>query len=57
LNLVIWVLPFVLMVVGAVALYLGARRWVHRAAATQAPAMDTDQRYAERLKRELASHE
>ena len=57
LNLIIWVLPFVLMVVGGVALYLGARRWVHRGVATQASTMDTDQRYAERLKRELASHE
>ena len=56
-NLVVWVLPFVLIPVGALAVYLGARRWVQSGAIAASSAARPDPRYAERLKRELESHE
>ena len=55
-NLVVWVLPFVLIPVGGVAVYLGARRWVRHGAAAEPSAPVTDPRYAERLKRELDAY-
>jgi cytochrome c-type biogenesis protein CcmH len=56
-NLVIWVLPFVLLPVGAAAVYLGARRWVRSSAAEASPARQPDSPYAERLQRELDSYQ
>jgi cytochrome c-type biogenesis protein CcmH len=56
-NLVIWVLPFALLPVGAVAVYLGARRWVRRGPAMESPPSTLETPYAERLKRELDSYE
>jgi cytochrome c-type biogenesis protein CcmH len=55
-NLVIWVLPFALLPVGAMAVYLGARRWVRRGPAMESrpPTLETPD--AERLKRELDSY-
>jgi cytochrome c-type biogenesis protein CcmH len=55
-NLIIWVLPFVLLPIGAAAVYLGARRWVRRPAAEESPPRDLDSPYAERLQRELDSY-
>jgi cytochrome c-type biogenesis protein CcmH/NrfF len=56
-NIVIWVLPFVLLPVGAMAVYLGARRWVRRGPALELPSPTLEPPYAERLKRELDSYE
>jgi cytochrome c-type biogenesis protein CcmH len=56
-NLVVWVLPFVLLPAGGIAVYVGTRRWVRAApAAEPAPAV-VDSRYAERLQRELDSYQ
>jgi cytochrome c-type biogenesis protein CcmH len=55
-NLVIWVLPFVLLPIGAAAVYVGARRWVRRSAASESPSQRLDSPYAERLQRELDSY-
>ena len=55
-NLVIWVLPFVLLPIGAAAVYVGARRWVRRSAASESPPPRLDPPYAERLQRELDSY-
>jgi cytochrome c-type biogenesis protein CcmH len=56
-NLVIWVLPFVLLPIGAAAVYVGARRWVRRSAAAESPSRQLDSPYAERLQRELDSYQ
>lgn len=56
-NLVIWVLPFVLLPIGAAVVYLGARRWVRRSAATESSSRRLDSPYAERLQRELDSYQ
>jgi cytochrome c-type biogenesis protein CcmH len=55
-NLVIWVLPFALLPVGAVAIYLGARRWVRSPSAGGSPPKG-DSSYQERLQRELDSYQ
>jgi cytochrome c-type biogenesis protein CcmH len=55
-NLVIWVLPFVLLPIGAVVVYVGARRWVRGSAAAASPSPALDASYAERLQRELDSY-
>ena len=56
-NLIIWVLPFALLPIGAVVVYLGARRWV-RSPTTEASASQlVDPPYAERLQRELDSYQ
>jgi len=55
-NLVIWVLPFVLLPIGAATVYWGARRWVRSSAATESPSRRLDSPYAERLQRELDSY-
>jgi cytochrome c-type biogenesis protein CcmH len=55
-NLVIWVLPFVLLPIGAAAVYWGARRWVRRSAGAESPSRQLDSPYAERLQRELDSY-
>ena len=56
-NLVIWVLPFVLLPIGAAVVYLGARRWVRRSAAAESSSRRVDSPYAERLQRELDSYQ
>jgi cytochrome c-type biogenesis protein CcmH/NrfF len=56
-NLVIWVLPFVLLPIGAAVVYLGARRWVRRSAAAESSAGQVDSPYAERLQHELDSYQ
>ena len=56
-NLVIWVLTFVLLPIGAAAVYLGARRWVRSPAVEESPARQPDAPYAERLQRELDSYQ
>jgi cytochrome c-type biogenesis protein CcmH len=56
-NLVIWVLPFVLLPIGAAAVYLGARRWVRSPPAGESPPPRLDSPYAERLQRELDSYQ
>jgi cytochrome c-type biogenesis protein CcmH len=56
-NLIIWVLPFVLLPIGAAVVYLGARRWVRRPAAGEAPPRGAESPYAERLQRELDSYQ
>jgi cytochrome c-type biogenesis protein CcmH len=55
-NLVIWVLPFALLPIGAVVVYLGARRWVRSPAGGETPPPRPDSPYAERLQRELDSY-
>jgi cytochrome c-type biogenesis protein CcmH len=56
-NLVIWVLPFALLPVGAAVIYLGARRWVRRPPAGGSPPAQVDSPYQERLQRELDSYQ
>jgi cytochrome c-type biogenesis protein CcmH len=56
-NLVIWVLPFVLLPIGAAVVYLGARRWVRGSAAAESSSQRIDSPYAERLQRELDSYQ
>jgi cytochrome c-type biogenesis protein CcmH/NrfF len=55
-NLVIWVLPFVLLPVGAFVIYLGARRWVRNSSPGESPPSRRDSPYAERLQHELDSY-
>ena len=55
-NLIIWVLPFVLLPIGAAVVYLRARRWVQHAAAEESPSRPTEAPYAARLQRELDSY-
>jgi cytochrome c-type biogenesis protein CcmH len=56
-NLIIWVLPFILLPIGAAAVYLGARRWVRGTAAGESSPPQLDATYAERLQRELDSYQ
>jgi cytochrome c-type biogenesis protein CcmH len=56
-NLVVWGLPFVLLPIGAVAIYLGVRRWVRHPAIGESPPPRLDSPYAERLQRELDSYQ
>jgi cytochrome c-type biogenesis protein CcmH len=53
-NLVVWVLPFLALIVGACGVYLVARRWTEGREAT-APTVDPA--YAERVRRELRERE
>jgi cytochrome c-type biogenesis protein CcmH len=55
-NLVVWVLPFILLPVGAVTVYIGARRWVRNRQAAGSPSTAVDPKYAERLRHELDSY-
>jgi cytochrome c-type biogenesis protein CcmH len=55
-NLVIWVLPFVLLPIGAAVVYLGARRWVRGTGTGESAPSTLNPPYAERLQRELDSH-
>jgi cytochrome c-type biogenesis protein CcmH len=56
-NLVIWVLPFVLLPIGALVIYLGARRWVRNRLPEALPPPRRDSPYAERLQHELDSYQ
>jgi cytochrome c-type biogenesis protein CcmH len=56
-NLIIWVLPFVLLPIGAAVVYLGARRWVRNPAAEISPSRPVESPYAVRLQRELDSYQ
>ena len=56
-NLIIWVLPFVLLPIGAAVVYLGARRWVRKPAAEASPSQPVESPYAVRLQRELDSYQ
>ena len=56
-NLVIWVLPFALLPVGAFVIYLGARRWVRNSSPDESPPPRRDSPYAERLQHELDSYQ
>jgi cytochrome c-type biogenesis protein CcmH len=56
-NLVIWVLPFALLPLGAVVVYLGARRWVRRPVGGESPPPRFDSPDAERLQRELDAYQ
>jgi len=56
-NLIVWVLPFALLPIGAALVYLGARRWVRNSATAAAPSRLVDTPYAERLQRELDSYQ
>lgn len=53
-NLLVWVLPFLALIVGAGGVYLVARRWTEKREATE-PAVDPA--YAERVRRELRERE
>jgi cytochrome c-type biogenesis protein CcmH len=53
-NLLVWILPFLAVVVGACGVYLVARRWTERREAG-VPAVDPA--YAERVRRELRERE
>ena len=54
-NLILWVLPFVLVALAAISIYLLIRRWSSRVKATPSPHIDEDQiaEYKERLEKEL----
>jgi cytochrome c-type biogenesis protein CcmH len=56
-NLIIWVLPFALLPIGAAVVYLGARRWVHSSTAKDSPTRPVESPYAERLQHELDSYQ
>jgi cytochrome c-type biogenesis protein CcmH len=53
-NLLVWVLPFLALAVGAAGVYLVARRWSARPAAPPPP---VDPAYLERVRRELKERE
>jgi len=53
-NLLVWVLPFLALVLGAGGVYLVARRWAARTAEEPPPA---DPEYLERVQRELKERE
>jgi cytochrome c-type biogenesis protein CcmH len=54
-NLIIWVMPFALLPIGAAVVYLGARRWVRNPAVDDSLSQPVESPYAERLQRELDS--
>jgi cytochrome c-type biogenesis protein CcmH len=56
-NLIIWVLPFALLPIGAAVVYLGARRWVRNPAVEDSLSHPVESPYAERLQRELDSYQ
>ena len=53
-NLLVWVLPFLAIVVGAGVVYLVARRWTESSPAGRPP---VDPKYAQRVRRELEDRE
>jgi cytochrome c-type biogenesis protein CcmH len=55
-NLIIWITPFALLLVGGIVVYLGARRWVRRPPVTPLAPSPVDSRYSARLQRELDSY-
>jgi cytochrome c-type biogenesis protein CcmH len=54
-NLILWILPFVLVALAAIAIYFLIRRWSTRVPVTPVPHFDEDQfsEYKERLEKEL----
>ena len=56
-NLIIWVLPFALLPIGAAVVYLGARRWVRSPGVEDSLSQPVKSPYAERLQRELDSYQ
>jgi cytochrome c-type biogenesis protein CcmH len=56
-NLVIWVVPFTLLPIGALVIYLGARRWVRNPLPEESSLPGRHSPYAERLQRELDSYQ
>ena len=56
-NLVIWILPFTLIPIGVMVIYLAARHWVRNPSARASSAQPPDPAYAERLQRELDSYQ
>jgi cytochrome c-type biogenesis protein CcmH len=56
-NLIIWVLPFTLLLIGAAVVYGGARRWVRSPAANDVPTRPVESPYAERLQHELDTYQ
>ena len=56
-NLVIWVLPFVLLPIGACVIYWRARRWVRNSPPEESPLTRRNSPYAERLQHELDSYQ
>jgi len=56
-NLIIWVLPFALLPIGAAVVYLGARRWVRSSAVQGSPPQPVESPYAKRLQHELDSYQ
>ena len=56
-NLVVWVLPFVLLPIGAAVVYVGARRWVRQSTTADPSSPRVDSPYAQRLQRELDSYQ
>jgi cytochrome c-type biogenesis protein CcmH len=55
-NLIIWITPFVLLPVGGIVVYIGARRWVRHTATVSSTPPPVDSQYGERLRRELDSY-
>ena len=53
-NLLVWVLPFLAIAVGAGVVYLVARRWTESSPAGRPP---VDPKYAQRVRRELEDRE
>jgi cytochrome c-type biogenesis protein CcmH len=56
-NLIIWITPFLILPVGGMVVYLGARRWVRHTTMLSSTATPVDSQYDERLKRELDSYQ
>jgi cytochrome c-type biogenesis protein CcmH len=55
-NLIIWIVPFALLPLGGLAVYLSARRWVRRSPITQPAPPAADSPYRARLRRELDAY-
>lgn len=55
-NLVIWVLPFLLLPVGALVVYTRTRRWVRNRRVSVSPSPAVDAKYSERLQHEIDSY-
>jgi cytochrome c-type biogenesis protein CcmH len=56
-NLIIWITPFLILPVGGIAVYLGARRWVRHTTTLSSTPTPVDSQYDARLKRELDSYQ
>jgi cytochrome c-type biogenesis protein CcmH len=56
-NLIIWIIPFLILPVGGMAVCLGALRWVRHPTTLSSTPLPVDSQYDERLKRELDSYQ